>query len=152
MVFNTDYGQHILKNPLIIQSMVEKAALRPSDIVLEVGSGTGNLTVKMLEKVKKVVACEVDYRMVAELQKRVMGTPLQAKLQILIGDVLKTELPFFDLCVANVPYQISSPLVFKLLLHRPIFRYRLLVFFLLFIRILKFELQVCHFNVSKRVC
>ena len=54
----------------------------------------------------------------AELQKRVQGTPHQPKLQIMIGDALKTELPFFDCCVANVPYQISSPLVFKLLLHR----------------------------------
>lgn len=122
MQFNTNFGQHILKNPLIIQSIVEKAALRPSDVVLEVGSGTGNLTVKLLDKAKKVVACEVDYRMIAELQKRVMGTPGQPKLQILMGDVLKTDLPFFDICVANVPYQISSPLVFKLLLHRPIFR------------------------------
>ena len=102
--------------------MVEKAALKPSDIVLEVGPGTGNMTMKMLEKAKKVIACEIDQRMVAELQKRVMGTAVQSKLQILIGDVLKVDLPYFDLCVANVPYQISSPLVFKLLLHRPIFR------------------------------
>jgi 18S rRNA (adenine1779-N6/adenine1780-N6)-dimethyltransferase len=60
--------------------------------------------------------------MVAELQKRVQGTHYQSKLQVLVGDVIKTELPFFDVCVANVPYQISSPLVFKLLLHRPFFR------------------------------
>ena len=40
----------------------------------------------------------------------------------MMGDVIKTDLPFFDVCVANVPYQISSPLVFKLLLHRPFFR------------------------------
>ena len=111
-----------MKNPLIIQSMVEKAAVRPTDVVLEIGPGTGNMTVKLLDRAKKVIACEVDTRMVAELQKRVQGTPYQAKLQIMIGDVLKTDMPFFDLCVANIPYQISSPLVFKLLLHRPLFR------------------------------
>ena len=61
-MFNTDLGQHILKNPLVIQSMVEKAALRSTDVVLEVGPGTGNMTVKLLEKVKKVIACEVDPR------------------------------------------------------------------------------------------
>lgn len=80
--------------------------------------------------------------------------PLQTKLQVLVGDVLKTDLPFFDICVANLPYQvkmphgtqhtsvsphstrlshlfvqqnllgqISSPFVFKLLLHRPFFRW-----------------------------
>ena len=128
ILFNTDIGQHILKNPLIIQSMVEKAAVRPTDVVLEIGPGTGNMTVKLLDRAKKVIACEVDTRMVAELQKRVQGTPYQAKLQIMIGDVLKTDMPFFDLCVANIPYQISSPLVFKLLLHRPLFRCAVLMF------------------------
>ena len=109
--------------------------------MLEIGPGTGNLTVKMLDKVKKVIwtllklinvvqsayyvqviACELDPRMVAELQKRVQGTHWHQKLQMMVGDVIKTELPFFDVCVANVPYQISSPLIFKLLLHRPFFR------------------------------
>lgn len=41
---------------------------------------------------------------------------------------MKTELPFFDACVANLPYQISSPFVFKLLLHRPFFRCAILMF------------------------
>uniref|UniRef100_A0A8C5P228 rRNA adenine N(6)-methyltransferase n=1 Tax=Jaculus jaculus TaxID=51337 RepID=A0A8C5P228_JACJA len=98
------------------------AALRPTDVVLEVGPGTGNMTVKLLEKAKKVVACELDPRLVAELHKRVQGTPLASKLQVMVGDVLKSDLPFFDACVANLPYQISSPFVFKLLLHRPFFR------------------------------
>jgi 18S rRNA (adenine1779-N6/adenine1780-N6)-dimethyltransferase len=43
-------------------------------------------------------------------------------LQIIQGDVLKVDLPYFDLCVANIPYSISSPLTFKLLAHRPAFR------------------------------
>lgn len=128
IVFNKDFGQHILKNPLIITSMLDKSAIRGTDVVLEIGPGTGNMTVKILEKVKKVVACEIDPRLVAELQKRVQGTPYQSKLQILIGDALKTEFPFFDICIANVPYQISSPLVFKLLLHRPLFRCAVLMF------------------------
>lgn len=108
--------------------MLDKAALRPTDVVLEIGPGTGNMTVKILERVKKVVACEIDPRLVAELQKRVQGTDYKPKLQILIGDALKADLPFFDICVANVPYQISSPLVFKLLLHRPFFRCAVLMF------------------------
>jgi len=128
LTFNTGLGQHILKNPMIVIGMVEKAALRPTDVVLEVGPGTGNMTVKLLEKVKKVVACEVDPRMVAEIQKRVQGTAEASKLQVMVGDVLKTELPFFDVCVANLPYQISSPFVFKLLLHRPFFRSAVLMF------------------------
>jgi len=128
MQFNHSLGQHILKNPLIVQALVEKSALRNTDTVLEIGPGTGNMTVKMLDRVKKVIACELDPRMVAELQKRVQGTHWQSKLTVMVGDVIKTELPFFDVCVANVPYQISSPLVFKLLLHRPFFRCAVLMF------------------------
>lgn len=126
--FNTGLGQHILKNPLIVQSIVEKAALQPTDTVLEIGPGTGNMTVKLLEKAKKVIACEIDPRLVAELQKRVLGTPMKSKLEIIVGDVLKADLPFFDVCVANMPYQISSPFVFKLLLHRPFFKCAVLMF------------------------
>lgn len=72
--FQRDKGQHILKNPLLIQSIVDKAGVKPIDTVLEIGSGTGNLTMKLLEKAKKVCAFEVDPRMVAELQKRVQNT------------------------------------------------------------------------------
>lgn len=55
---------------------------------------------------------------VLELQRRVAGTPHSASLQIIHGDVMKVDLPYFDVCVANIPYQISSPLTFKLLSHR----------------------------------
>lgn len=126
--FNKNVGQHILKNPLIVNSIIDKASLRQSDTVLEIGPGTGNMTVKLLEKCKKVVACEVDPRLAAELQKRVQSTPVQNKLEVIIRDVLKTDLPFFDVCVANLPYQISSPITFKLLLHRPFFRCAVLMF------------------------
>ena len=47
---NTDIGQHVLKNPGIAEAIVQKADLKQYDIVLEVGRGSGNLTVKILEK------------------------------------------------------------------------------------------------------
>lgn len=52
---------------------MDKANLRPTDIVLEVGPGTGNLTVRILEKAKLCTAVEMDPRMAAELTKRVQG-------------------------------------------------------------------------------
>ena len=113
--FNTDLGQHILKNPLVAQGIVDKAQIKPSDIVLEVGPGTGNLTVRILEQARKVIAVEMDPRMAAELTKRVRGTPAEKKLDIILGDFIKTDLPYFDICISNTPYQISSPLVFKLI-------------------------------------
>uniref|UniRef100_A0A6B2LBM7 rRNA adenine N(6)-methyltransferase n=1 Tax=Arcella intermedia TaxID=1963864 RepID=A0A6B2LBM7_9EUKA len=122
------HGQHLLKNPLIISSIVEKAEIKSTDVVLEIGPGTGNLTLRLLELAKKVIAVEVDPRMVAELQKRVGSSEHKAKLQVLVGDVLKIDLPYFDLVVANIPYSISSPLTFKLLSHRPVFRSALLMY------------------------
>lgn len=65
---------------------------------------------------------------VLELTRRFQGTPLEKKLQIIHGDFLKTELPYFDLCVANIPYNISSPLTFKLLAHRPAFRAAIIMY------------------------
>ncbi|KAL7689155.1 hypothetical protein Plhal304r1_c016g0057721 [Plasmopara halstedii] len=125
---NTNLGQHFLKNPMIVTQIVAKAAIRGTDVCLEVGPGTGNLTVKLLEQAKRVVAVEFDTRMVAELQKRIQHTEHSNHLQIIHGDVMRVQLPFFDVCVANLPYQISSPFVFKLLAHRPMFRCAVVMF------------------------
>jgi len=51
--------------------------------------------------------------MVAELEKRVQDTLMQSIPDIKIGDALKRDLPYFDLCVANLQYQLSSPIVFR---------------------------------------
>jgi 18S rRNA (adenine1779-N6/adenine1780-N6)-dimethyltransferase len=125
--FKKEKGQHILKNPLVVNSILEKAALKPTDIVLEIGPGTGNMTVKLLQLVKKVIAVEIDPRMTVELYRRVQFSPLKERLELIQGDILKMELPYFDVCVANIPYQISSPLIFKLLAHRPFHRYSVLM-------------------------
>lgn len=105
--FNTNVGQHILKNPGVAEAIVAKAFLKPSDTVLEVGPGTGNLTTRILEKAKKVIAVELDPRMAAEVTKRFQGKPEAKKLEVLLGDVMKTELPPFDVCISNTPYQVT---------------------------------------------
>ena len=125
---NTNLGQHFLKNPAVVTAIVAKAAIKPTDVVLEIGPGTGNMTVPLLEQCKSLVAIEYDTRMVREVLKRVEGTPNDHKLRVIQGDAIKTAFPFFDVCVANVPYQISSPLVFKLLSHRPMFRCAVMMF------------------------
>ncbi|KAF1356645.1 dimethyladenosine transferas-like protein [Delphinella strobiligena] len=127
--FNTDLGQHILKNPGVAQAIVDKADLKQSDIVLEVGPGTGNLTAKILDKAKKVIACEADPRMAAEVTKRFQGTPAAKRLEVILGDVLKhPQLPYFDVCISNTPYQISSPLTFRLIALSPAPRSCVLMF------------------------
>lgn len=125
---NTSIGQHFLKNPAVVDAIVAKAQLRSTDVTMEVGPGTGNLTVRLLEQSKRVVAVEFDRRMVREVLKRVEGTDREHNLQVIQGDVLKVDWPYFDVCVANLPYQISSPFLFKMLSHRPIFRCAVVMF------------------------
>ena len=54
--------------------------------------------------------------------------PEQRKLEVVIGDFVKIDMPYFEVCISNTPYQISSPLVFRLLSHRPLFRVAILMF------------------------
>lgn len=56
----------------------------------------------------QVFAVEKDPRMAAELLKRVQGTTEQKKLQIMVGDFLEADLPYFDVCVSNTPYQVRN--------------------------------------------
>jgi len=121
---DTAIGQHILCNPMLCQTIVDKAEIKPSDTVLEVGPGTGNLTVKIIQHGKKCIAVEKDPRMGAELLKMINNK----KLELVQGDVIKVNLPYFDLCISNTPYQISSPLLFKLLATRPLPRVCVLMF------------------------
>jgi len=63
-----------------------------------------------------VSTVELDPRMGAEVTKRVQGTPLAKKLEVILGDIIKMpEMPPCDVLISNTPYQISSPLIFKML-------------------------------------
>lgn len=115
-------GQHILTNPRVLKSIVDKAGVRETDTVLEIGPGTGNLTLELLQAARRVIAVEIDPRMIESVHKRVQGTEMAQRLELVRGDILRTDLPSFDICVANIPYQISSPLIFKLLSTMPKFR------------------------------
>lgn len=82
---------------------------------------------RLLPIARKVTALDVDERMVGEVKKRAMSlgyTNLDARY----GDALRSDLGNFEVCTANLPYQISSPFVFKLLAHRPLFRCAVLMF------------------------
>lgn len=117
-------GQHILTNPRVLDSIVRRAEVLPTDTVLEIGPGTGNLTVRLLQSARSVVAVEIDARMVDVLSRRVEKLGLQDRLTVITGNALRTQFPPFDLCVSNIPYGISSSLIAKLLFppSRPSFR------------------------------
>jgi len=124
---NKAFGQHLLKNPGIIDKIVAASDIKPSDTVFEIGPGTGNLTMRLVEAAKRVVAHEIDPRMAAEVRKRAQSAG-RNNLEVQEIDVLRGKWPVFDVCTANLPYQISSPFTFRLLAHRPLFRCAVLMF------------------------
>merc|ERR1719387_1823694 len=82
---------------------------------------------KVLPLAKQVYAQEIDPRMASEVRKRAMAEG-RMNLEVREGDVLHAQWPAFDVCTANLPYQISSPFTFRLLSHRPLFRCAVLMF------------------------
>lgn len=114
--FKKSEGQHMLKNPGVIDTIINKSRLKHTDVALEIGSGTGNITMKLLQKARKVIAFESDKRLIRELTSRVNKMPeVRNKLELIEGDVLYHDFPPFDICISNIPFNISCPIILKLL-------------------------------------
>lgn len=107
-------GQNYLINNHFLSQIIENAHLDHSDVVLEIGAGIGTLTVPLAEKVSKVVAIEQDKRIIPILRERLNEKDI-SNVEILLGDATKLKFPYFSKVVSNLPYQISSPITFKLL-------------------------------------
>ena len=105
-------GQHFTVNSDMLQRLVSHASITKDDIVLEVGAGLGFLTQLLSSKCKKVIAVEVDPKIVGILRKQLHS--LQ-NVDLIEGDILKVSLPPFNKVVSAPPYSISSPLLFRLL-------------------------------------
>ena len=111
-------GQHFLASSRYLARIAELGELGPEDAVLEVGAGTGLLTVRLAEQAGVVVAVEVDPRLAELLQQAVRGQP---RVRVVQADVLRLDLPslfpagFRRKVVANLPYGIASPLLVRLL-------------------------------------
>jgi 16S rRNA (adenine1518-N6/adenine1519-N6)-dimethyltransferase len=105
-------GQHFAVNSDMLQRLVSHASLTEDDVVLEVGAGLGFLTRLLSSKCKKVVAVEVDPKIVKILKEQLPDMP---NVDLIEGDALKVSLPPFNKVVSAPPYSISSPLLFRLL-------------------------------------
>ena len=108
-------GQNFLVDEEILHKMVCYASVSSSDTVLEVGAGFGFLTERLAENAERVIAVEIDERLVKALKKRLRT---YGNITILHGDVMKISVPHFNKVVSTPPYSISSPLHFWLL-NRP---------------------------------
>lgn len=103
-------GQNFLLDDSVVRRAVGFADLTPKDTVLEIGPGLGNLTEELLRTGAKVRAVEQDPAFVSFLERRFGG-----RIEIVRADAVKAFLPQFNKVVSNLPYQISSPITFKLL-------------------------------------
>ena len=120
-------GQHFLIDQGIAQKIVRLADLKPEDCVVEIGPGMGVLTFLMLPLVKKVIAVELDQGMADWLKEKAEGIP---SLTIIRQDALgfdfakaSRDVGIKIKVVANLPYNISTPVIFRLLESRVFFSY-----------------------------
>lgn len=118
----THLGQHVLVSQRALERIIEAAELSCNDLVLEIGGGTGVLTRALAKRAGKVVCIELDPALrpvLFEVAAR------YDNVRLLFGDAL--EIDFSGLvqpgwkCVSNLPYYITSPLVFKILDTQPPF-------------------------------
>ncbi len=103
-------GQVFINDERIIKRQISFAELSPDDTILEIGPGLGSLTLQLAQNAGKVVAIEYDRRLFNYLRKII-----PENVELIFGDAVKTDFPMFNKVVANIPYQISSPLIFKLI-------------------------------------
>lgn len=104
-------GQHFLKDEKILEKEARIADVKGKK-VLEIGAGDGRLTEKIVANKPKIVyAVEKDRELVEKLEKRFQGNK---NVKIISGDFLKIELPEFEVVVGNIPYYITSPIIFRL--------------------------------------
>lgn len=113
-------GQHFLTNPLVVERMVQAAEISRDDTILEIGPGLGILSEKLVSSpAKEIILCEKDERLVAELKKKI--TNKRAKIisqdALILIPQLQVSPPFK--VVANLPYNISSPVITSLLTFSP---------------------------------
>lgn len=94
--------------------ILENANIQPDETILEIGAGIGTLTIPMAKKAGKVIAIEKDSNIVKVLKQRIKDENIE-NIEVINEDALKIEYPSFDKVVSNLPYQISSPVTFKLL-------------------------------------
>ncbi len=111
------FGQHFLHDRNIIRKLLAAIRPEPGQSLLEIGPGQGALTLPLLEQAGELTAIELDRDLIDELQRR---TEPVGQLHLIQSDILKVDLSELPLppplrVVGNLPYNISTPLMFHLL-------------------------------------
>ena len=131
--FKKKFGQNFLTSEEILEEVISKAKISKDDIILEIGPGIGTLTSKLLETGAEVISVEVDLELIQPLKDRFF---MYDNFTIISEDILKVDIYTEILrilkekkkdlgnrkikVVANIPYYITTPIIFKLLENRNI--------------------------------
>ena len=131
--FKKKFGQNFLTSEEILKEIISKARISKDDIILEIGPGIGTLTSKLLETGAEVISVEVDLELIRPLKERFF---MYNNFTIISADILKIDI-YSEIVkileskgktlndkkikvVANIPYYITTPIMFKLLESRNI--------------------------------
>lgn len=131
--FKKKFGQNFLTSEEILKEIISKAKILKDDIILEIGPGIGTLTSKLLETGAEVISVEVDLELIRPLKERFF---MYNNFTIISADILKIDI-YSEIVkileskgktlndkkirvVANIPYYITTPIMFKLLESRNI--------------------------------
>ena len=111
---NTKLGQNYLIDENKRNQIINFGKLSKNDVVLEIGSGIGTLTLELASKASKVIAIEQDEKIYKILNKRIEDNDID-NVELINDDALNVDFPKFNKIISNLPYQISSPITFKFL-------------------------------------
>lgn len=111
-------GQHVLASPAVLRKIVGVIDPKAEDVIIEIGAGSGILTAQLAESAGRVIAIEKDERLIPALRET-----MPANVEVVHADVLKLDLREVLKnagvsklrLVGNIPYSISSPLLFRVL-------------------------------------
>lgn len=116
--FTKSLGQNFLVDTSVPRDIVEGAEVSDDDLVIEIGPGVGTLTAQLLNRAKRVVAIELDDKLIPILQNEIGNNPkfelihedaLKVDFNKIIGDEENVKL------VANLPYYVTTPIIIKML-------------------------------------
>jgi 16S rRNA (adenine1518-N6/adenine1519-N6)-dimethyltransferase len=114
-------GQNFLINKRILEKILKVAEIKKDDTILEIGAGFGNLTEELAKKAKKVIAVEIDKKLVEFLKEKFKN---KKNVEIIEGDILKISVQNLlkendYKLVANLPYSITGAVLKKFLTQEP---------------------------------
>ena len=127
-------GQNFLSDPSTAETIISRAQLLPTDVVVEIGAGLGALTIALARVVKKVYAVEKDRQLVTLLKTELLANRI-SNCQIIANNILHMDLDAFTASIGrkitvigNLPFGISSQILIKLIQSRHVIERAILMF------------------------